>query len=127
MRKYNYFDFKDRVTAVKNSPSDLFTDLVKASRMNPTIDLRYGNWTNLVFKETENLTGFNFTGADLTGSNPDVAIVDRTTIFINAKLDAHVKEALRAKGAVMELTAPTPMPSRKHRKTARKLARRTNG
>src|SRR5215831_15424851 len=61
-----------RIAAVLKSESDRLDHLVRATKLNPAADLRYGNWRGFDLTGA-NLRGFNFTGADLTGARFDNA------------------------------------------------------
>jgi len=81
-----------RIKAVLDLTSDRFNDLVHAAGLDPTIELRFGDWHGLDFSRAD-LRGFDFTGADLTGSRFDDALI-AGAIFDRATYDpASLREA----------------------------------
>jgi uncharacterized protein involved in exopolysaccharide biosynthesis len=66
--------FAQRTQAVLDSPSDRLDHMVIAADLDPSVDLRYGNWRGFDLSGAD-LRGFNFTGADLTGARFDNAFI----------------------------------------------------
>ena len=66
--------FAQRTKAVLDSPSDRLDHMVIAAELDPSADLRYGNWRDFDLSGAD-LRGFNFTGADLTGARFDNAFI----------------------------------------------------
>src|SRR5215470_8423009 len=92
--------FAQRTKAVLDSPSDRLDHMVIAAELDPSADLRYGNWRGFDLSGAD-LRGFNFTGADLTGARFDNAFIAGAifdhTIYDSALLRkaADYKEFLR--------------------------------
>ena len=77
--------------AVLGHGSDDFLELIQVAELDPKLDFRYANLSNVDFG-TADLRGFDFTGADLRGTtgNPKW---DDTTIVANADLGGSVFDA----------------------------------
>lgn len=72
-----------RVQSVIGAPTHRLDQLVRLTGLDPSTDLRFGDWRNCDFTSAD-LRGFNFTGADLTNAcfrNTRIvgAIFDRST------------------------------------------------
>lgn len=76
---------QQRIAAVYNSHSACFSDLVKAARLNPLVDLRFSNLTAVDFAGSD-LRGYNFAGANLSYTKWLGAIWDSTTVLAGAVL-----------------------------------------
>jgi RNA polymerase sigma factor (sigma-70 family) len=61
-----------RVSAIMDSQSEGFVELVHDAGLDPASDLRFGDWRGLDLSGAD-LRGFDFTGADLTGARFDNA------------------------------------------------------
>jgi formylglycine-generating enzyme required for sulfatase activity len=57
----------DRIQAVLASPSDRLDDLVRSACLDPTVELRFGDWRGVDLRGAD-LRSFDFTGADLAGA-----------------------------------------------------------
>jgi [protein-PII] uridylyltransferase len=75
----------ERVRRVIFAASDRLDHLVHITELDPTTDLRFGDWSNLNLAGAD-LRGYDFTGANLTGSNFQGAMVDGAC-FNGAKID----------------------------------------
>jgi len=85
MSGLEYIRLKRQIKAVEDSPSDRLDELVRATGLDPTSDLRFGNWSNFDLSDA-NLRGFNFTGANLSGARFHRAHI-ATAIFDQATYD----------------------------------------
>jgi formylglycine-generating enzyme required for sulfatase activity len=92
-----------RIAAVLASPTDRLDHLVQATNLDPSTDLRYGDWRTFDLSGA-NLRGFNFLGADLTnarfdnafiaGAIFDRAIYDLTSLRKAADFDEFMKQEI---------------------------------
>lgn len=64
-----------RIERILESPSDRFDDLVRAAGLDPKKDLRFGDWQNLDFSDSD-LRAFDFTGCNLSGANFNNALIE---------------------------------------------------
>jgi GTP diphosphokinase / guanosine-3',5'-bis(diphosphate) 3'-diphosphatase len=74
MSGHEHAQLTSRIRAVIDSPNDRLDYLVKATGIDPSVDLRYGDWQNLDLTGAD-LRGFNFAGADLTGARFNDALI----------------------------------------------------
>lgn len=80
-------DSREKISGILKSADWSFSHLVEISGLNPKIDFRFGDFSNLDLRG-QNLTGFDFTGSDLRGCLIDkYTIIDGTTILQNSDTD----------------------------------------
>jgi hypothetical protein len=82
-----------RIRAALASPSGRLDHLVKATRLDPASDLKFGDWSGLDLSNAD-LRGFDFTGADL-----------RATRFDNARIAGAIFEGARYDPAALRKAA----------------------
>jgi CRP-like cAMP-binding protein len=85
MSEDRYGRLERRIKAVLDSISDRFDHLVHACGLDPTTELRFGDWHGLDLSGAD-LRGFDFTGANLTDSRFDDALI-AGAIFDRATYD----------------------------------------
>jgi CheY-like chemotaxis protein len=67
-------ELERRIQLVLNAASDQFVDILHTIGLNPTRDLRFGDWHGLDLSGAD-LRGFDFTGADLSDTCFDGALI----------------------------------------------------
>ena len=75
----------ERARKVIDAKTDMFTDLIRISRLDPRKHLRYADWSGVDFSGCD-LRGFDFTGARLLGCNFSEALIE-AACFDQAEID----------------------------------------
>src|ERR1700686_5243429 len=82
-------DDRGTLSAVFNCKSPIFSDLVRAAKLNPTTDLRFSNLSGVDFRGSD-LRGYNFHGANLSFTKLKGARRDSSTILTDTNIEGAV-------------------------------------
>ncbi|WP_158817971.1 SUMF1/EgtB/PvdO family nonheme iron enzyme [Methylocapsa sp. S129] len=69
-------DLEERIDAIDNSAVEDFVELIRLAGLNPTYELRFGDFSGCRF-DGQDLRGFGFTGCDLTNASFKGARIER--------------------------------------------------
>jgi formylglycine-generating enzyme required for sulfatase activity len=104
LNKLSVAELDELEDAIDHAPTDDFAELIRVAGLDPTSELRFGDFSGCGF-DGDHLLGFNFTGCDLTGASFndariagakfDCAKVQLGALAKAADFDAYLKWELR--------------------------------